>query len=64
MKRLEKIGFILGILALAAGLLFITGCGGDEQKTSASTIACDEKAPSIIPAPSGRPQLVEFYRDT
>ncbi|MFA6000900.1 MAG: hypothetical protein WC828_02155 [Thermoleophilia bacterium] len=36
-------------------------------KTGTSTgnsTACDASAPSIIPPVSGKPMLVEFYRDT
>lgn len=64
MKWRPKISVLIGIITVLAGILFLMGCGGEAQQTTASQIACDEKEPSIIPAPSGRPMLVEFYRDT
>ncbi|MHB0867548.1 MAG: hypothetical protein ACYC6B_03250 [Thermoleophilia bacterium] len=64
MKQRTKISVLLAALTVLAGMLFLTGCGDSAQTTTAAQIACDNAAPSIIPAPSGRAMLVEFYRDT
>ncbi len=53
---------LLFMLILAAALL--SGCGDEQQATTSAKVVCDPAAPSIIPAPSERPQVVEFYRDT
>jgi len=56
--------FIL-LAGFVAATLALSGCGGDSTTTAASTAPqCDLTAPSIIPAPSGKPQLIEFFRDT
>jgi hypothetical protein len=56
--------FIFLAVALALPVL-VAGCGDGTTTTAASTAPqCDPKSPSIIPPPSGKPQLVEFFRDT
>lgn len=58
------------ILAGAAllGLALFSGCQNQDATTQTEQQAqapqCDPNAPSLIPPVQGRPQLVEFYRDT
>ncbi len=63
--RNRRIYILLGVAAMFLLAAILTGCGDSGSPTAASTAPqCDPSAPSIIPPPSGRPQLVEFYRDT
>ncbi|MFA5809915.1 MAG: hypothetical protein WC935_06230 [Thermoleophilia bacterium] len=59
----------------AAALLLVSACGGSDNaetttgSTGSATISstafvCDKTGPSLIPKPSGKPQLIYFYRDT
>ncbi len=52
---------MLGLLFGLAIIMIANGCG-EEQKTSA--FDCDPNAPSLIPASSGKPQHVYFFKDT
>lgn len=66
------------ISAVAVFSLLLSGCGEDEEKAETSTPVtvsppvttiqqapdCEAGSPSIIPAPSGQPRLIYFYRDT
>lgn len=62
-RKLTSIFLILLAAVFAAAIL--SGCGDDQKATTTTAkITCDPNAPSIIPPPSGRPQLVEFFRDT
>jgi hypothetical protein len=51
--------FAAAVLVIA---LFAAGCGDDATTTAA--VQCDPDSPSLIPAPSGKPQLIYFFRDT
>ncbi|MHB0915182.1 MAG: hypothetical protein ACYC5A_02030 [Thermoleophilia bacterium] len=78
-KQNEKISLaavIVGALAMLS--LLLAGCGEDAEKgetTAAVTIApptttmqqapaCEDGSPSVIPAASGLPRHIYFYRDT
>lgn len=54
---------VFGLIALAIVLVGAAGCG-DDGGTTTSAFTCDKTAPSIIPKPTGRPQIIEFFRDT
>lgn len=58
-----------------AALLLMSACDGSDNTgtttastgpaTSSSTgFVCNKMGPSLIPKPSGKPQLIYFYRDT
>ncbi|MHB0914561.1 MAG: hypothetical protein ACYC5A_07510 [Thermoleophilia bacterium] len=49
-------------LALASVVLLAAGCG--EEEKADTTQACNLKDPTIIPAPSGKPQHIYFYSPT
>lgn len=51
-----------GVVVLLA-LLLLAGCGGEDE-VSEGAYKCDTNEPSIIPAPSGKPQHVYFFKDT
>jgi hypothetical protein len=61
--------YLLVAGGIALAFLVVAGLAGCNDSgttnTSASSVPqCDPSSPSIIPPPSGKPQLVEFYRDT
>ena len=62
-KTKTVMALFFGLVALAMVLVGAAGCGGDGGTTT-SAYVCDKSAPSIIPKPTGRPQIIEFYRDT
>jgi len=56
-------------------LLLLSACGGSDNTgtttgsagpatTSSAAFVCEKMAPSLIPRPSGKPQLIYFFRDT
>lgn len=53
---------ITAAVALAFLMVLAAGCG-EEEKADTSQ-ACNLKDPTIIPAPSGKPQHVYFYSPT
>lgn len=55
-------------------LIFAAACGSQNSTTATSSktdtqqagagFVCGRTGPSLIPQPSGKPQLVYFFRDT
>lgn len=66
MTRKQKIIIYLGFIgALLLAALMLAGCGDDSKSTTTTAaVQCSPDTPSIIPAPSGKPQYVLFFRDT
>jgi ABC-type uncharacterized transport system auxiliary subunit len=62
MKKSTVIFILAGAVASLLALLTLSGCGKEESSTTG--YECDLTAESIIPAPSGKPQHIYFYRDT
>jgi hypothetical protein len=62
MKRTYIHGIVFGIVALA--LVLVAGCGGGGTTTAVSISEECLAKPTIIPANTGKPQLIEFFRDT
>jgi len=62
----RKILMILGLAAMLMAAVLVSGCGDDSKSasTSAGAPKCSPDQKSIIPPPSGKPQYVEFFRDT
>ena len=58
----------IGIFAAVVVALITAGCGGNDKfvgtAATATQIQCEANAPSLIPAPKGKPIYVEFFRDT
>ena len=52
---------VFAFLLLAISMIIVADCGDDESSTIAD---CDLDEESLIPEPSGAPQLVYFFRDT
>lgn len=73
---IRLIALIFSVVAVFS--LLLSGCGEDEEKAEtaaavtipppATTIQqapeCDAGSPSIIPASSGQPRHIYFFRDT
>lgn len=68
MRHRSFITVTIGILATLIAILITAGCGEDNKfvgtAAPATQIQCESNAPSLIPAPKGKPIYVEFFRDT
>jgi len=66
MLNKRHIAIISGLFVMLMAAVFMAGCGDDGKTSSSAATApqCQPDQKSIIPAPSGKPQHVYFYRDT
>lgn len=65
MLNKKYIVIIFSLFAILAAVL-IAGCGDDGKTstTAATAPQCSPDQKSIVPAPTGKPQHVYFFRDT
>ncbi|MFA6001336.1 MAG: hypothetical protein WC828_04390 [Thermoleophilia bacterium] len=63
------------VLFVITALLLLSACDGADNTgattgSTSSTVSsntgfvCNKMGPGLIPSPSGKPQLIYFYRDT